>query len=162
MQFNQKFNRQAKNYVVPPVVDYGKQCRGLCEKKASVYQKAMQEMLWEEWARIFDNPRAVNRDLLMAYEACAGDPDAEPCHIGFAFLTTCACRYGRHPAHQDFLRLELESGTAMPGSYECVLRARRQPYVVPDKEMPRQFHRFFLGALGELDIVTEDNDTMSQ
>lgn len=149
--------QQARAYRIPDVVDYGSQCRGLCSEQTPAIQLGMQELVFKEWARIFDSPRAVNHDALMMYEVY-GEAE-EPARLGFFLLTSCSSRYGRHPAHQDFLLLDLvgqQPGDLKACNYECTLEARRLPYVRPHREMARQFNKFFVGAQGELDIVTEE------
>ena len=150
--------QQASEYTIPQKVDYGHQCRGLCQKSPAT-QLGMQGVMWHEWSRVFDSPSKVNSDLLMVYEVYDSDMAADPCHVGFALLTVCACRYGRHAARQDFLRLDVISqpkGLKVADYDACTLGARRAPYVRPHSGLARQFNKFLSGAAGQLDIVSED------
>jgi hypothetical protein len=150
--------QQAGEYTIPKKVNYGSQCRGLCQKSPRI-QLGMQEVMWRAWSLVFDIPNKVNRDFLMVYEVYDSDTAADPVHVGFALLTACACRYGRHPARQDFLRLDViaQPNGLKGANYEaCTLRARRAPYVRPHSDIPRQFNKFLAGAQGRLDIVSED------
>ena len=152
--------QQTREFVIPDKVDYGSQCRGLCGCSPAV-QLGMQDLLWQHLARVFNAPTKVNSDFLIVYEVYRLDMDPEPTHVGFALLTACSCRYGRHPAHQDFLRLDVLSqpnGLTSAGYKACILGARRAKHCCPHADIPRHFNKFLEGAQGEFDIVTEDVD----
>ena len=122
---------QTPDLEIPEVVDYGEACRGLCNSKTPRVPHAMMQEVY----------RADHRD---------------PSKFGFCVLTSASCQYGRHPARQDFLLLDVLHKPAAESYEGCVLTAGRKAFHKPHPSMPRTFAKFFLGARGELDIITED------
>ena len=134
------------------VADYGCQCRGLCKSRTPQVAWRMQMCLLERWAGCF-GPKSDN--IMMVVEVYGGGGDA-PKATMFAVLASAACQYGRHPARQDFLRLDIVTAGSAATYADFVLRPRRFEPVRPHPKMPRNLAKFFGGASGELDIVQED------
>lgn len=150
-----KANRilQEPDLAIPDVVQYGEPCRGLCCSTTPAFAQAMAGLLWHELGTRF-SPDVVNQDILLLYEVFRHG-QSNPV-FGFSVLAACACRYGRHPARQDFLMLDISHKPEV-GSYEgCILKARRKDKHLLHESIPRNFARFFAGARGMLDIMTED------
>ena len=57
---------------IPDIVDYGKACRGLCKSKTPQLLLAMQELLWDEWSKLF-GPDSVGEDIFMVAEVYASE-----------------------------------------------------------------------------------------
>lgn len=134
------------------VADYGCQCRGLCKSRTPQVTWCMQMCLLDRWAGCF-GPKSHN--IMMVVEVYSGGGDA-PKATMFAVLASAACPYGRHPARQDFLRLDIVKAGSAATYADFVLRPRRLELVRPHPKMPRNLAKFFGGASGELDIVQED------
>ena len=106
----------------------------------------MQEVFWDHLAKHFMSA-IVNCDAMLALEAFVGNSE-EPASVQFALLVSAACRYGRHPAKQDFLLLEPVVGEGGGGVREgLTLRAKRLLYVEPHKMMSRSFAKFLKGCV---------------
>ena len=143
---------QTPDLEIPEVVDYGEACRGLCNSKTPRVPHAMMQLLWQQWAKRF-TPYSEN--ILLVCEVYRAD-HRDPSKFGFCVLTSASCQYGRHPARQDFLLLDVLHKPAAESYEGCVLTAGRKAFHKPHPSMPRNFAKFFLGARGELHIITED------
>ena len=142
-------------FKVPDKVDYGTQCRGLCIKTLTSTSMRLQRKLLDIWELNF-KPDAIKDDVVFVYEIYNKQRVSE---IGFYALCSASCRYGRHPAHQQFLRLNAQKvpGGPIPNYSGLVLQPDRKPFVEPQISLHHSsFNRFLAGAEGELNIVGED------
>ena len=143
---------------IPAEADYGHQCRGLCEHTTPQLQLAMQNLLFEAWSSRFR--RLESGNIMMVAEVYSGGNVVEVAGTHFFVLVGAACKYGRHPARQEFLMMDVVSeGPCRQGPCrykDYVLKPRRKARHLPHPSMPRSFAKFFEGALGELDIITEE------
>ena len=90
---------------VPEVVDYGRQCPGLCVD-APREQRLLHEHLVALWGSRY-TPASVGSDILVRVRVyMTDDPTERPPTTHYILLCSASCRYGRHPAKQMWLWLE--------------------------------------------------------
>ena len=125
----------------PKRVVYDRRCPVLCEASTPNVVLALQKALLGRLAQTLPLT-AAGKDIVIASEAQL--EDGELVVTGFAHLCTVAGKFGRNPAAQNLMPLQIvRAGCTRAGDFtNTILRADAEPHVQMDRLLPTTF-KFF-------------------